>query len=103
MLTEHVPPGASGVVNEQVLPVMEYRPPILMERASAVICRLAPPVLVMFTTLVTAARGVGIVKFNVVRAPVVVSVPLVAAVKLRVPWIPVPVKVTGEPVTVAPV
>jgi hypothetical protein len=38
ILKVHVPPEASGVVNEQVLAVMLYSPPVLMVSDSAVIC-----------------------------------------------------------------
>jgi hypothetical protein len=96
-LTVQVPPAARGVVNEQVVPVMLYRPPMLIDRVSAVICTGAP-VAVIVTTLVTAARGVGMVNVRVRTPATVPSVPLVAAVKVNVP-VPLPVRVTGEPVT----
>ena len=104
----HVAPGARGAVNEQVLTGVAgklYRPPMLRKNESPVICRFAVPVLVMVTTLVTAARDVGIENVNVGTPPTVVIVPLVAEVKLSVPCArtPVPVSVTGEPVTATPV
>ena len=102
MLIVQVPPGASGVVNEQVVPVelnSVFRRPATV---SAVICRLPAPVLVIVTTLVTGARGVGMVNVNTLPRNVVVRVPLVAEVKLSVPGVtPVPVSVTGVPVPVA--
>jgi hypothetical protein len=64
-LKVHVPPTASGVVKEQVFAGTVYRPPMLRERFSAVICKGAVPVLVSVTTLVTGARGVGIVNVRV--------------------------------------
>ena len=104
MLTVHVAAGASGVVNEQVVPVMLYSPPVLRARASAVICSEPVPVLVMVTTLVTGARGVGIVNVSVRTPSTVPSVPFVAEVKLSVPGVTaVPVNVTGVPVPVAKV
>ena len=104
ILIVHVPPVASGVVNEQVVPVTLYRPPRLIARASAVICSEPAPLFVTVTTLVTGARGVGIVNVRVRMPSTVASDPLVAAVKLKVPGVtPVPERVTGEPVTVAPV
>lgn len=105
MLTVHVPPAASGVADEQVVPVMLNRPPKLIERVSAVTVKLLPaaPVLVMVTTLVTAARGLGMVNVSVRVPNTVASVPFVAEVKLSVPGtIPVPVSVTGDPVTTTP-
>lgn len=106
MLTVHVPPEGSGDVDEQVVPVMLYRPPKLRESVSAVTARLLPtaPVFVIVTTLVTAARGVGIVKVKIRTPNAVPSVPFVAPVKVSVPTgVPVPVSATGDPVTVAPV
>jgi hypothetical protein len=106
ILIVHVLPTANGVVNEQVVAgVRLYRPPMLTARASAVIVNGAVPLLVTVTTLVTGARGVGMVKVRVRTPRTVVSDPLVAELKVNVPalLIPVPVKVTGEPVTVAPV
>ncbi len=58
-LTVQVPPEASGVVYEQVVPVRLYRAPMLTLSDSAVICT-GPPVAVTVTTLVTGARGDGI-------------------------------------------
>ena len=102
MLIVHVPPAAT-VVPEQVFAVTLYKPPMLSGRDAAPIANDTVPLLVTVTTLVTAARGAGIVKVRT-RAPNnVASVPFVAEVKLNVPPIPVPVRVTGEPVTVAPV
>jgi len=84
-LKVHVPPTASGVAKEQVFAVTEYNAPT-WTRFSAVIAKGAVPVLVTVTRLVTGERGVGIVKVRVrtPRSPVV-SVPLVAEVKLSVP------------------
>lgn len=68
---------------------------------SPVIDTAAVPTLVMVTTLVTGARGVGIVNVRTVppKRPGA-NVPLVAAVKFRKPLaVPVPVRVTGEPAT----
>jgi len=84
-LTVHAARGASGTVNEQVLAVTLYKPPMLIVRASSVICSGAAPVLVTVMTLVTAARGVGIVKVRVRMPRTVPSTPLVAEVKLSVP------------------
>lgn len=99
-----VPPAASGEEVVQVCEVIEKRLPMLMERVSAVIASGPPPLFVTVTTLVTAARGEGMVKVSVRTPRTVPRVPLVAAVKVRVPTgVPVPVSVTGEPVTVAPV
>jgi hypothetical protein len=102
MLIVQVPPGASGVVNEQVVPVevnSVLKKPVT---ASAVICRLPAPVLVIVTTLVTGARGVGMVNVNTRPRIVVARVALVAEVKLSVPGVTaVPVSVTGVPVPVA--
>lgn len=102
MLIVQLPPGASGVVNEQVVPVElnnMFKRPVTV---SAVICRLPAPVLVIVTTLVTGARGVGMVSVNTLPRTVLVSVPLVAEVKLSVPGVtPVPVSVTGVPVLLA--
>jgi hypothetical protein len=103
MLTVHGLPGANGVVNEQVVPVMLYKPPMLIKSVSAVIRNGPAPVLVIVTTLVTGARGDGMVKVRVRPSPAPLNVPWVADVKLSVPGrTPVPVRVTGEPVTVAP-
>src|SRR5215472_6931241 len=102
MLIVHVPPGANGVVNEHVVPVelnSVFKRPVTV---SAVICRLPAPVLVIVTTLVTGARGVGIANVNVLPRSVVVRVALVAEVKLSLPGVtPVPVSVTGVPVPLA--
>jgi hypothetical protein len=96
-LTVHVPPEASGVVNEQVVPVMLYSAPTWL-RVSAVTCT-GPPLAVTVTTLVTAARGDGMVNVRVRTPKAVARVPFVADVKVRVPGaIPVPVSVTGDPV-----
>src|SRR5882762_1007740 len=65
-LTVHVPPTASGDVNEQVLPVTLYKPPKLSVSTSSVICSGAVVlVLVTVTTLMTGARGDGIVNVRV--------------------------------------
>src|SRR5207248_3279422 len=82
-LKVHVPLIASVVV--QVPGATEYSPPMLTKRFSAVIVKGAVPVLVTVTTLVTEARGLGIVKVRVRTPNTVVSVPLVAAVKVKVP------------------
>ena len=103
ILIVHVPPTASGDAVKQFVPVMLYKPPMLTGSVSAVIVNGAVPVFVTVTTLVTGARGAGIVKVRVRTPSTVPSVPFVAEVKLNVPPIPVPVRVTGEPVTVAPV
>src|SRR5882762_2280366 len=84
-LTVHVPPIASGAVNEQVVPVTLYKPPMLIVRTSSVIRSGAAPVLVTVMTLVTGARGAGIVNVRVRMPRSVPSVPLVAEVKLSVP------------------
>jgi len=103
MLTVHVPAGAKGVVNEHVVAATLYKPPVFIGRASAVICNGPAPVLVIVTTLVTGARGDGMVKVRVRNRPAPLNVPFVADVKLSVPGTtPVPVSVTGVPVPVAP-
>src|SRR6266403_1525925 len=73
-LKVHVPPAASGVVNEQVFRAAgtEYKPPMLTRKFSAVICKGPVPLLVTVTTLVTAARGVGIMNVRV-RTPTTVT------------------------------
>src|SRR5256885_10915805 len=58
---------------------------MLTRRFSAVICTGKAPVLVTVTTLVTGARGDGIVNVRVRTPATVPSVPLVAAVKVNVP------------------
>jgi len=91
--------GVSGVVNEQVVPVMVGTVPTVLVIVTASICSVPVPV---FCTVTTAVRGSGVV--NVRSAPPV-SVPPVADANVSVP--PgnsvVPVSVTGLPVTVAPV
>src|SRR5256885_14260125 len=67
---------------------------MLTRRFSAVICTGAVPLLVTVTTLVTGARGVGIVNVRVLTPNTVPSVPLVAAVKVNVPCGAVTVNVT---------
>jgi len=57
---------------------------MLTRRFSAVICKGKAPVLVTVATLVTGARGVGIENVSVRTPATVVSVPLVAEVKLNV-------------------
>lgn len=104
MLIVQVAFGASGAVNEQVVPVDVNNSGLKRpSTVSAVICRLPAPVLVMVTTLVTGARGVGMVNVNTGIAPGVM-VPLVAEVKVSLP-VPgatlVPVSVTGVPVPAA--
>jgi len=102
-LTVHVPLGANGVVNEHVVPVTLYKPPVFTGRASAVICNGPAPVLVIVTTLVTGARGDGMAKVRVLKKPAPLNVAFVADVKLNVPEAAaVPVSVTGVPVPVAP-
>jgi hypothetical protein len=93
-LKVHVPPTASGVMKEQVFAGTVYKPPMLSRRFSAVICKGPVPVLVTVTTLVTGARGVGIVNVRVRTPPTVVSVPLLAEAKLNVPCGTTTVKVT---------
>ena len=93
-LKVHVPPIASGVVKEQVFAGTEYNPPMLTRRFSAVIAKGAVPVLVTVTTLVTGTPRVGVVNVRVRTPTTVVSVPLVAAVKLNVPCGAVTVNVT---------
>ena len=93
-LKVHVLPTASGVVKEQVFAGTVYKPPMLTRRFSAVIAKGAVPVLVTVTTLVTAARGAGIVNVRVRTPNTVVSVPLVAAVNVNVPCGAVTVNVT---------
>src|SRR5260370_7574110 len=104
MLMVHVPPSASGVVTEYSVSGNLYRIRVLAVTFSAVICSVPAPEFVTVTTLVTGARGVEIAKVSN-RAPKTVDkVPLVAAVKLNAPTgTPVPVSITGEPVTPAPV
>src|SRR2546423_9126931 len=91
-LKVHVPPTATGAV--QPFAVTEYSAPMLTRRFSAVIAKGAVPVLVTVTTLVTAARGLGIVKVRVRTPATVVSAPLVAEVKVNVPCAAVTVNVT---------
>ena len=93
-LKVHVPPIASGVVKEQVFAGTEYNPPMLTRRFSAVIAKGAVPVLVTVTTLVTGTPRVVVVNVRVRTPTTVVSVPLVAAVKLNVPCGAVTVNVT---------
>ena len=96
-LMVHVPFEASGVV--QLFATREklvFRIPATL---APVMDSVPAPVFVIVTTLVTAARFAGMVK---VKVPPLM-VPLVAEVKLKVPWMPVPVSETGELVTVAPV
>jgi hypothetical protein len=105
MLTVQVPFAASGDNVVQVCAEMLYSPPKLIANVSAVIASGPAPVLVTVTTLVTAARGVGIVKVSTRTPSTVDRVPLVALVKLNVPattGVPVPLNATGEPVTVTP-
>ena len=83
-LTVQLAPGASGVVNEHVVPVTLKRA-VFAVMVSAVICNGAAPVFVIVTTLVTAARGDGIVNDRVRTPRIVVSVPFVAEVKDSVP------------------
>lgn len=83
-LTVHVPPGASGVVNEHVVPVTLKRA-LFAVMLSAVTCSDAVPVFVIVTTLVTAARGDGIANERVRTPRIVESVPFVAEVKVSVP------------------
>jgi hypothetical protein len=65
---------------------MLYKPPTLIGRVSAVICNgTVVLVFVKVTTLVTATRGVGMVKVRVRTPKTVVSVPFVAEVKASVP------------------
>ena len=78
-LTVHVPPIASGAVNEQVVPA-RLRPPVLSVRVSPVIANGALPVLVIVTTLVTAALGLGVMKVRVRTPRMVDRAPLVALV-----------------------
>jgi len=84
ILIVHVPAGAT-VAPVQVLAVMLYKPPMLSERAGVPIVSGVAPVFVIVTTLVTGARGVGIVKVRVRKPKIVASVPFVAEVKARVP------------------
>jgi hypothetical protein len=70
---------------------------MLSGRVSPVIVRLAVPVFVTVTTLVTGARGVGIVNVRVRTPATVVSVPLVAEVKLTIPAFTVNVTVLLVP------
>jgi hypothetical protein len=72
---------------------MLYKPPKLSERDGVPIVSGVAPVFVIVTTLVTAARGVGIVKVRVRKPKIVASVPFVAELKARVPDV-VTVKVT---------
>jgi len=70
---------------------------MLTRRFSAVICTGAVPLLVTVTTLVTGARGDGIVKVRVRTPNTVASVPLVAEVKVTVPTFTVNVTVLLVP------
>lgn len=83
-LTVHVPPAASGVVNEHVVPVTLKRA-LFAVIVSAVICSGAAPVFVMVTTLVTAARDDGTLKVSVRTPRKLASVPFVAELKVSVP------------------
>ena len=85
ILTVHVALEARGDAAVQVCPVMLYRPPKLRVRVSAVINSGPVPVLVMVTTLVTGARGVGIVNVNTRTPKKETRVPLVAEVKVSTP------------------
>jgi hypothetical protein len=83
-LTLQAAPGANAVVNEHVVPVTLNRV-LFAVMVSAVICSGAVPVFVIVTTLVTAARGVGIVNERVRTPRIVESVPFVAEEKVSVP------------------
>src|ERR1700751_4310836 len=92
-----MPPGANGVVNEQVVAVIEYRDPTFTLRVSAVTCSDPVPELVIVITLVTAARGVGMVNVKVRTPKTVASVAFVALVKLSVPCPPPPPPAAPHP------
>jgi len=85
--------GASGVVSEQVVParVKAVESTVI---ASCVICSGPVPVFVIVTTLVTGARGVGVVKVRCGIPKSLDRVPFVADVKLSVPEGASTVKVT---------
>jgi hypothetical protein len=83
-LTVHVPPAASGVVNEHVVPVTLKRA-LFAVMLSAVTCSGAVPVFVMVTTLVTAVRDAGTLKLRVRTPRKVASVPFVAELNVSVP------------------
>jgi hypothetical protein len=95
-LTVHVALGASGVANEQVFAVTlkNVLPAVML---SPVICNGAVPVFVIVTTLVTAARGDGIVNESVCTPKIFASDPFVADVKLSVPAVTVKVTVLLVP------
>src|SRR2546429_2768948 len=88
----HVPPVASGVVNEQVFRAAgtEYKSPMLSGRVSAVICSGAAPLFCTVITLVTGARGAGIVNVRVGTPSTLPSAPLVAERMVNVPCPPPP-------------
>jgi len=95
-------PLIATVVFAQVLPVTVKKVVLTGSNDSAPIVSGAVPALVTVTTLVTCARGFGIVNVSVRVPDTVVSVPLVAEVKVSVPCAaatPVPLRATGEPVT----
>jgi hypothetical protein len=85
--TVHVAPGFNGVAKEQVVAVTLKNVPLRM--VSPVICNGAAPVFVTVTTLVTAARGDGIVNVRVCVPRRFPSDPFVAFVKVRVPAVTV--------------
>jgi len=78
-----VPFTGSGVVNEHVVPVMLYSAALAVT-VSSVICTGAT-VAVNVTTLVTGARGEGIVNVKVLTPKTVPRVALVAELKVKVP------------------
>jgi hypothetical protein len=95
-LTVHAAPGFSGVVNEQVFPVT-LKNVLFAVMVSAVICNGPVPVFVIVTTLVTAARGDGIVNERVCTPKIFASDPFVAFVKVSVPAVTVKVTVLLVP------
>ena len=72
-----------------------------MSDSASLVTKSGPvPLLVTVTTLVTAARGDGIVNVSVRTPSTVATAPLVALVKVSVPVpaaTPAPVSATGEP------
>src|SRR2546430_10967007 len=95
----HVSPVAS---EEQGFADTVYKPPMLTRRFSAVISKGAVPVLVTVITLVTEARGVGIVNVKVGTPTTLPSVPLVAERMLNVPCPPPPPPPVVAPNSTAP-
>ena len=85
--------AASGEVKEHVVPAT-LKNAALALMVSSVICSGPVPVFCIVTTLVTAARGFGIVNVKVLMPNTLARVALVAEVKLSVPDAATTVKVT---------